>query len=128
MQWQLLKLFPHVYAGALSDEELTEMQWLWLECQLLLDAGFDACPACDALSLGDYCVACGTRMRAAPRLCEQCHLPGTGAYCSHCGTPMLSETAEAIDEDRFDWDAWAQSLRPFLGGLTPQEEALLARS
>lgn len=128
MQWQLLKLFPHVYAGGLSDEELTDMQWFWLECQLLLDAGFEACPACDALSPGDYCSACGGRLRPEPRLCEQCRFPGTGAYCSHCGTALVSVVAEAIDEGRFDWEAWAQSLRPFLGGLTAQEEALLARS
>jgi hypothetical protein len=29
--------------------------------------------------------------------------------------------------DQFDWMAWAKGLEPFLGGLTPQEEALLAR-
>jgi hypothetical protein len=35
--------------------------------------------------------------------------------------------AAAIDEGTYDWDAWATSLTPFLGGLTPQEQALLAR-
>ena len=128
MQWQLLKLFPHACVDGLSEDVLTETQWLWLECQLLLDAGFEACPACDALSLGAYCAACGIRIQPEPRICEQCHLPGTGAYCSHCGTPILSAAAEAIAEGRFDWDAWAESLRPFLGGLSAQEAALLARS
>jgi len=55
-------------------------------------------------------------------------MEGQGAYCAHCGTALGSAVEEAIAEDRFDWDAWAASLTPFLGGITPQEEALLARS
>ena len=121
----MLKLFPHVYAGGLSDEDLTEEQWLWFQCQLLLDDGVQSCGTCEALGLGAYCSACGARLTPEPRTCEQCHLPGTGAYCSHCGTALASPVAEAIEEGRFDWDAWARSLQPFLGGLTPQETALL---
>ena len=61
------------------------------------------------------------------RLCDQCGMPGAGAYCAQCGTALRSGVDEAIAEDRFDWDAWARSLQPFLGGLTPIEQSLLAR-
>lgn len=122
-----MKLFPHAYAGGLSDEDLTDDQWLWLQCQLLLDDGVEACPGCDALSVGTYCTACGTRLTPEPRTCDACHLPGTGAYCAHCGAVLVSAVAEAIDEGTFDWDAWAKSLTPFLGGLTPTEQQLMLR-
>lgn len=59
------------------------------------------------------------------RVCDQCHTPGLGAYCMACGAALVSPVAEAIDEGRFDWDAWATSLTPFLGGLTPREQELL---
>jgi len=106
---------------------VTESQWLWLQCQLLLDDGFDACPTCDALGPGPYCGQCGTRVEPEPRTCDMCHLPGQGVYCTHCGAVLRSAVEEAIAMETFDWDAWARSLSPFLGGLTPQEQALLAR-
>lgn len=124
----MLKLFPHALAVGLSDEELTEEQWRWFECQLLLDEGFDACPACDVLGQGPYCGACGTRVAPAGRTCEQCHLISLGAYCMACGTALVSPVAEAIDEGRFDWAGWARSLTPFLGGLTAREQELLQRN
>jgi hypothetical protein len=34
---------------------------------------------------------------------------------------------DAIDAGTFDWQAWATSLAPFLGALTPQEQRLLAQ-
>jgi hypothetical protein len=40
---------------------------------------------------------------------------------------MQHETLEALAAGTFDWQAWAQSLTPWLGGVTPQEQALLAR-
>jgi hypothetical protein len=52
---------------------------------------------------------------------------GVGTYCIQCGAQLRNPVAEAIDTDTFDWEAWAQSLKPFLGGLTPQEQALLAQ-
>lgn len=126
MLWRVWKLFPHAYAGGLSDDDLTEDQWLWFQCQLLLDDGIEACETCETLAVGPYCHTCGARMQPEPRTCDQCHMLGTGAYCSHCGAPLESAVAVAIEEQRFDWDAWARSLTPFLGGLTPQEETLLA--
>lgn len=104
---------------------MTEEQWIWLQCQLLLDDGLDACAVCDALGHGTYCHACGARLVPEGRLCEQCHTYGQGNYCALCGTALVSPVAEAIAEDRFDWTAWAQSLQPFLGGLTPREQELL---
>jgi predicted amidophosphoribosyltransferase len=106
---------------------VTETQWLWLQSQLLLDEGIMACATCEALSQGPYCGQCGTRLVPEPRICEQCHMPGMGAFCQHCGTELISAVAEAIDAGTYDWDAWARSLEPFLGGLTPQEQALLQR-
>jgi len=100
---------------------------MWLQCQALLDEGGQLCAACDSLGHGPYCTACGVRMQPEERLCDHCHLPSTGAYCQHCGALLQSEVAAAIDEDRFDWDAWAKSLEPFLGGLTEQEQLLMAR-
>lgn len=110
-----------------SDRDLTESQWLWLQCHLWLDAGVHACSTCEALGVGTFCHACGSRMVLEPRTCDQCHLAGTGAYCIHCGAVLRSLIEEAIDAGTFDWQAWAASLAPFLGGLTPQEQALMAR-
>jgi hypothetical protein len=106
---------------------LTYSQWFWLQCQLWLDDGVQACPDCQALTVGAFCPACGTRVQPEPRTCDQCHLPGVGAYCIHCGAVLHSAVEEAIDAGTYDWDAWVRSLEPFLGGLTPQEQALLAR-
>lgn len=106
---------------------MTERQWLWLQCQMLLDDGMHACPHCTALGLGPYCTACGTRYTPEPRTCDDCHQPGAGAYCQHCGAALRSEVEDAIEAGTFDWDAWARSLKPFMGGLTPIEQALLAR-
>lgn len=104
---------------------MTETQWLWLQCQMLLDDGVHSCAACEALGTGTYCAACGVRIQPEGRTCVECHLPGTGAYCQHCGAPLESAVAEAITTGTFDWDAWAKSLAPFLGGLTPREQRLL---
>ena len=110
-----------------SEDALTESQWYWLSCQMLLDDGFHVCPGCDALGQGIFCTACGTRLSPEPRLCEQCHLAGEGAYCGRCGAVLRSAVEEALDAGTFDWDAWARSLQPFLGGLTPQEQTLIAQ-
>jgi hypothetical protein len=110
-----------------SERDLTYSQWLWLQCQLWLDAGVVSCPTCEALGPGPYCHACGTHLAPAARACEQCSLPGTGAYCIHCGAVLRSAVEEALDAGTFDWEAWYQSLTPFLGGLTPQEQRLVAR-
>jgi hypothetical protein len=104
---------------------LTEIQWLWLQCQSLLDDGALACAGCDALGTGTYCTDCGVRLQPEGRLCPQCHVEGTGAYCQSCGTALDSALGEAIDTGTFDWDGWAKSLAPFLGGLTPREQQLL---
>jgi hypothetical protein len=104
---------------------LTETQWIWLQCQLLLDDGFQACPSCAALGVGAYCSACGTRLLPEGATCEHCHMTGTGAYCQYCGAVLHSPVALAIEEGLFDWSAWATSLTPFLGGLTSQEKQLL---
>jgi len=106
---------------------LTETQWIWLQCQTLLDDGGLLCPACESLGHGPYCTVCGARMQPEERLCDYCHLPSIGAYCQHCGAILQSAVAAAIEEDRFDWEAWAKSLAPFLGGLTEQEQLLMAR-
>jgi predicted amidophosphoribosyltransferase len=114
--------------GVRSDEDLTETQWVWLTCHLLLDEGAEACQQCDVLGLGRYCTDCGAPLHPEPRICQACEREtGEGAYCPHCGEPLESAHAVAIAAGTYDWDAWAQSLQPFLGGLTPQEAALLAR-
>jgi len=110
-----------------SEEDLTDSQWFWLQCQCLLDDGVLVCPACAALGTGTYCQSCGRRLAPVTRPCDQCHVEGSGAYCAHCGAALQSAVTEAIDAGTFDWDAWARSLRPFLGGLTPQEQRLLAQ-
>jgi hypothetical protein len=110
-----------------NEQALTPTQWVWLQCQLLLDEGIHICPACEALGRGLYCTACGVRQQPVPRTCEQCQVPGTGAYCAQCGAMVRSPVEEAIDAETFDWDAWARSLRPFLHGLTPQEQQVLRR-
>ena len=125
--WRLLKVWPNACAGVLNNGAVTPSQWVWIQGQLLLDEGIQACPDCDALSAGEFCPACGKRVREAARVCEECHSAGHGAYCVYCGAPLGSALADAIAAETFDWVAWAQSLQPFLGGLTPQEEALLAR-
>jgi len=127
MWWRLLKLFPQCFGAVRSEGDLTQSQWLWLQCQLLLDDGVQACPTCETLSLGLYCRDCGTRLQPEQETCEQCHMVGVGMYCIQCGAQLRNPVAEAIDADTFDWEAWAQSLTPFLGGLTPQEQALLAQ-
>lgn len=110
-----------------NEDALTESQWIWVQCQVFLDEGMLACAACDTLGLGPYCTGCGVRLTREARLCAVCHTPGWDAYCAACGNALGNAVAEAIAEDRFDWDAWARSLQPFLGGLTPLEQALLAR-
>jgi hypothetical protein len=104
---------------------LTETQWLWLQCQALLDEGVQACDGCDALGAGTYCTACGKRLQPEGRLCPACHVEGVGAFCQSCGSPLDSMLGEAIETGRFDWDDWARRLAPFLGGLTPREQQLL---
>ena len=127
MLWRLWKLFPHASLGGLSDEDLTEDQWVWLQCQLLLDDGFAACPGCEVLGLGPYCHACGTRIAPELQTCAQCQMPGTGAYCRACGHALESAVGVAIETQTFDWDAWLRSLQPFLGGLTAREASLLGQ-
>jgi predicted amidophosphoribosyltransferase len=106
---------------------LTQTQWVWLQCHILLDDGGQLCAACGTLGAGAYCATCGTRLVAEDRHCGQCQLPSTGAYCPHCGAELQSLTAEQIELGAYDWVAWAKGLAPFLGGLTPQEQALLER-
>jgi hypothetical protein len=36
-----------------------------------------------------------------------------------------NSTVEQLEAGTFDWDKWQRDLQPFLGGLTPQEEAQL---
>jgi hypothetical protein len=109
-----------------NEDALTESQWIWVQCHLFLDDGVLACPGCDALGIGAYCHACGGRLVPAAVACPQCHLPGGGTYCTACGALLRNPITEALAAQTFDWDAWRQSLQPFLGGLSPQEEALLA--
>lgn len=127
MQWRLLKLFPPPTGCGLNEQTLTEAQWYWLQCQMLLDEGIDACPSCEALGPGPYCSACGMRLRPTLHTCAQCHLQGAGAYCSGCGEPLGGTVTAQVEAGTFDWQGWAKSLTPFLGGLSPQEELLLAQ-
>jgi len=120
-------LFPQCFGVVQSDTELTYSQWLWLLCQCWVDDGIQVCPQCEALSGGTFCSACGHRLQPEDRRCDECQMPGGGAYCVHCGAALRSATEEAIEAGTFDWDAWHKSLTPFLGGLTPQERALLTR-
>ena len=110
-----------------SEGELTYSQWLWCQCQLWLDEGLQACPACQALSLGAFCPACGTALRPEPARCPQCEMPGQGRYCMQCGALLHSPITESIAAGDFDWTGWYDSLTPFLGGLTAQEQALLTK-
>ena len=123
-----MKLFPQNFGVVPSEQALTESQYLWLQCQMLLDEGMHACPSCDALSQGDFCPACGTRTQPEPATCGRCQMTGSGAFCQHCGAELEHALTTAITEGTFDWDAWVKSLTPFLGGLTPQEEQLMART
>jgi hypothetical protein len=127
VQWRLLKQFPQCFVGVQSEDALTETQWLWLQCQYLLDDGAQLCPACEALGYGVHCQACGVRVQPESHECDHCHLAGTGAYCQHCGAVLHSPIAEAIEMGTFDWETWERSLQPFLGDMTPQEQALLAQ-
>lgn len=110
-----------------NDEALTQSQWQWLYFQLLLDDGVQACPQCQTLGLGTFCHDCGTRVVPAPDECPQCHIVGTGPYCIHCGEEMRSDLGSAIRAGDWDWDAWLESIKPFLGGLTHQEQQILMR-
>jgi hypothetical protein len=96
-----------------------------MQCQLALDQHLQVCAACDTLGPGPYCSACGVPLAPEMRLCDHCRMAGHGAYCTQCGAVLRSHAEEAIEAGTFDWEAWAQSLQPFLGGLTPQEQALL---
>lgn len=123
----MLKTFPQCFGVVPSEAALTESQWIWLQCQFVLDEHLQACAQCDALGFGPYCTSCGTHLVPETRPCPQCHLPGTAAYCAQCGTALGSPVEDAMDAGTFDWQAWERSLQPFLGGLTPQEQALLVR-
>jgi hypothetical protein len=121
----VLTRFPQCFGVVPSEDALTPSQWLWVQCHLLLDEGVEACPQCDALTASPFCAACGAALHPEVRRCEQCQSPGVGAFCGSCGAPQSSRTEEAVDAGTFDWDAWAKSLAPFLGGITAQERALL---
>jgi hypothetical protein len=125
MWWKILTRFPQCFGVVRSEEGFTESQWMWLQCQLVLDEHLLACMECDTLGTGPYCAQCGVRLSPEPRRCEACQTLGDGAYCVQCGAMLRSATEDAIDAGTYDWDAWVQSLQPFLGGLTPQEQALL---
>lgn len=122
----MLKQFPQCFGVVPDVDNLTETQWRWLGCQYFLDDGGLACPHCDALTAGPYCRACGGRVTPELSTCEQCAMEGSGAYCQYCGTALRTTVADAIASQTFDWEAWLHSLTPFLGGLTPQEQALLS--
>ena len=110
-----------------SEGELTASQWLWFQCQLLLDDGVQVCLSCEGLGTGIYCPTCGKRFHPEGQRCPECQLEGQGAYCQQCGAVMGSSVGDAIEAGTYDWDAWAETLTPFLHGLSPQEQTLLAR-
>ncbi|PWT77615.1 MAG: hypothetical protein C5B60_02375 [Chloroflexi bacterium] len=121
----MLKQFPQCFGAVPNEDALTTTQWIWLQCQCLLDDGVQICPGCSSLEYGAYCTACGTALQAASPMCDDCHRAGPGPYCQGCGRLLMSPVAAAIAEGTYDWAAWAESLQPFLGGLTPQEQRLL---
>ena len=108
-----------------NEQALTPSQWLWVQCQMLLDDGVQACAQCDALSISAFCPACGARLRPEMQPCDTCGSLGDSAFCGECGSARRSQVEEAVQAGSFDWDAWAQSLAPFLGPMTAQERALL---
>jgi hypothetical protein len=127
MQWRLLKLFPQHFGAMRSEDELTESQRIWLQCQLLLDDGADACRQCGAVDLGTYCRQCGACREEAQHACSQCRLQGPGPYCVHCGAVLVDSVEEALKRGAFDWEQWHKDLAPFLGGLTTKERDVLAK-
>lgn len=121
----LLKLFPHCFAAVPSEDALCVSQWQWLQGQLLLDAGLDACARCDALGTGRFCRQCGAAQQtAALRACPQCKRQDVGPYCPDCGAELANATLDALEAGTHDWEAWAKSLEPFLHGLTDAERAM----
>jgi hypothetical protein len=121
-------MFPQPFFGAMrSEEDLTESQQMWLQCQLLLDDGAEVCPQCDAVDLGTYCRQCGAckEEQAVRHVCPQCHVIGPGSYCVHCGTALVDPVEESLQDGTFNWNDWLEELTPFLGGLTAKERAVL---
>lgn len=110
-----------------SEDDLTPQQWLWLQSQMLLDAGLVACPTCDEPGEGVFCTNCGARLKTEPLRCSHCQRVGSGRYCAQCGGALGQSLADTIKAGTFDWQAWETSLTPFLGSLTPREQALMAR-
>jgi RNA polymerase subunit RPABC4/transcription elongation factor Spt4 len=114
----------------LGEDALTESQLAWLHCQVLLDDGAEACPDCGAVDLGLYCRHCGTlkvTSETPQHTCPQCQRQGAGAYCAFCGAVLLDPLGDALEAGVFDWQQWAQSLTPFLGGFTAKERAAMAQ-
>lgn len=54
-----------------------------------------------------------------------CQAVGATAYCGNCGAVLITPTERQMEQGTFDWSAWEQSLAPFLGGLSREEEAQL---
>lgn len=127
MQWSLLKLFPQCFGVVLSSDAVAESQWAWLSCQLALDNGVKLCQSCGEPGSGLFCAQCGRRVHDEERVvqCAHCQLEGRGPFCMGCGALILDETLTALETATFDWEAWQQSLTPFLGPLTVQEQRLL---
>jgi hypothetical protein len=125
--WLTLKLFPQCFGVVPSEDQLTDSQWTWIHCQILLDEGAQACAACDALGIGRYCHACGRSLRAESLECPVCQQMGNGKFCTHCGEALRSSVAEAIQDGTFDWDGWLRDMQPFLGGLTMREQQVMLR-
>lgn len=99
-----------------------------IQAHILLDHGIDTCPSCDDVGSGRYCRQCGaTRERETTYECSECKARGIGPYCMHCGAVLHSSVASDIQAGTFDWDAWEKSLAPFMGGLSPREQAVAER-
>jgi hypothetical protein len=122
--------------GELSEDNLTESQYVWCQMQLLIDDGLSVCPSCETLQAPTpYCGTCGARWQAevARYTCTACRRDGlAGPYCPWCGallyTPESQALMEALDEERFDWEAWERGLTTFMQPLSAKEQALIEQS
>jgi hypothetical protein len=90
-----------------------------------MDDGLSLCADCGDLGFGVYCGGCGALLHPQLQACDHCQTRGSGAFCHACGQALRSTFGDRIDAGTFDWQAWRESLAPFLGGLTPRELALL---
>lgn len=123
----MLKQFPQLL-GVAHPDDLSHEQELWLLHQIILDTGQDLCLKCHTMISTVFCGECGTKRGgdAQPtRECKACKSQVSTAYCGYCGAVVVHPIEAAMEAGTFDWHALEQQLKPFMGGLTPEDERQL---